>query len=120
MEINDYAEAFMRFRLNPDKIRELAEQLQEEHGKKESARPIQCRVSLKKLFPEIVIRDNLTPVSLSFVLGVLIADRPITEQRMQGYVLDLNTGHSLLLTLFSDYAARLHSFMDHDIVIEES
>jgi len=122
MKIDDYAKEFLKHRHHPDKIRELADLLQEEHGTKnaEPARAIQCRVSLSGPQPVITIRGSSEEVSLGYVLCIILSERSVTEQKLQGYVVDLRHGHHLYLSLFSDYAQRLHSFLDHGLIIHES
>jgi len=122
MKINVIAAQLIENCRKPGAVLLLADRLRQEHGEKEPVADsvLQCRVKLLRPNPDICIRDNLYPATLEFVLNLLLADRPVSDQNMQAYVMDLNGGHTLYLRLFSNYAERLHSFLDHGIVIEES
>ncbi len=120
MKINDYAKQLRLYKCNPQKIQDLANALEEEHGDAKRKEIRQCRVTLGWVDPHPMIRANLEPVSLSFVLGCILADRSIGQQALQGYVMDLQASHSMLMKLDPDYPRILNGFMDHHLQIDES
>ncbi len=112
MEIDTYADLFVKFCRDPGTIVHLADQLKLEYGKKWSPQiSKQCRVRLKY---------GMATPQLSFILRTILFDAGATTQTILAHVMDLTAGHTLTLELRLNYAYMLSPYQDHGLIIEES